>query len=394
MRTRMPDPTHQAEEARDGRNVMPNLGELLGEGAQQRVRSLDVHAEHVAPERADGARAREEEGEGPSYHGMPVLREPVWRWMIPAYFFTGGLAGASAVLAAAAQATGGRGTARLVARCRLVAAGGAAASAALLVADLGRPSRFLNMLRVFRPTSPMNMGTWILTPFGALSGMAALPAIFPRAPRAAHVAGLAAGYGAGLFGLPLVGYTGVLISDTAVPVWQATRNTLPILFAFSGAVSAGAMLQLWPPGGVGSEMGRRFGLGAKAAELLVSFALDAEAARAARRVARPLHRGRSGVLLQAARALVAASLATDLVAPRRRTLSGALALAGTLALRFGIMLAGRASARDPQAAFQMQRRGRGAADLARRRGSQAPSMPSLPGIDATGKESFDAGGSA
>jgi formate-dependent nitrite reductase membrane component NrfD len=394
---RMPDPTLDPEAPRDGRNVLPDVGALSGEGAGQRVRRLETHALHrELPEHPErGALRAEPEEEGPSYHGMPVLREPVWEWMIPAYFFAGGLAGSCAVLAAAARGAGGRGTARLVARCRLVAAGGALASAALLVADLGRPARFLNMLRVFRPTSPMNLGTWILAPFGALSGLAALPALLPGAPRAVRRAADAAAYGAGALGLPLVGYTGVLIANTAVPVWQATRHTLPVLFAFSGAVSAGGLLQLWPPGGAGGEMGRRFGVAAKGAELLLSLGLDAEAARSAPRVARPLHRGGSGALLQAARLLVAASLAADLLPGRRRrrALSGALALAGTLALRFGIFFAGRASARDPHATFQMQRRGRGAVEVARESAPSA-SMPSVPGVEATGKESFDAGGSA
>jgi formate-dependent nitrite reductase membrane component NrfD len=391
------DPTLEAERARDGRNVAAELGALLGEGAAQRVKAV-VTQDDARLRALDRERARDaEEAPGPSYYGMPVLREPVWKWMIPAYFFAGGLAGACAVLGAAAQAAGGRGTESLVRRCRLVAASGAAASAILLVADLGRPARFLAMLRVFRPTSPMNMGTWILTPFGALSGLAALPGLLPRPVRGLEAGARAATVGAGLLGLPLVGYTGVLVSNTAVPVWQATRNTLPILFAFSGAVSAGSLFEAWPPGGSGQAMARRLGVLSKAAELALSFALDAEASHAAPRVARPLRHGASGALLEAARVLVAASLAGSLWRRRRRRgrpvgrLAGALGLAGTLLFRFGIIAAGRASARDPHATFEMQRRGRGAAELARKEPDASGRMPTLPGVDATGKESFDAG---
>jgi formate-dependent nitrite reductase membrane component NrfD len=390
------DPTLEAERAHDGRNVAPELGALLGEGAGQRVRGVVPQDEARGPERG-GEREPSREatsGEGASYHGMPLLKEPVWKWMIPAYFFTGGLAGACAVLGATAQALGGRGTATLVRRCRLVAAGGAAASAALLVADLGRPARFLHMLRVFRPTSPMNMGTWILTPFGGLSGLAALPAVLPRAPRALARSADVAWLGAGALGLPLVGYTGVLVANTAVPVWQATKNTLPVLFAFSGAVSAGALFEMWPPGGAGEAMARRLSILSKGAELALSFALESEAAAAAPRVARPLHRGASGALLGAARLLVAASFAGELWSGRRRRrrrgapgrLSGALGLVGTLLLRFGIMAAGRASARDPHASFEMQRRGHGAGEDARKQVAASRRMPSLPGVDATGKE--------
>ncbi len=413
MRNDTADPTFEAERRRDGRNVAPDLGGLSGEGSLQRVREPGREARELTREEP----AREgEAAEGRSYYGLPVLKEPVWKWMIPGYFFAGGLAGACAVLGAAAQIAAGGGTEGLVRRCRVVATAGAAASAALLIADLGRPARFVYMLRVFRPTSPMNMGTWILSGFGGLAGVSVLPAVLPRSPRALARAADLAGVGAGLLGLPLVGYTGVLVANTAVPVWQGTRNTLPILFAFSGAVSAGALFQLWPPRDpsplrgralfsrarpgerrAGAEVALRFGRLAKAAELAVSFSLDREAASHAPRVARPLHRGVSGAMLQAARGLVAASLVLDLLPGRRRgrpagargAIAGALALAGTLLLRFGVVAAGRASARDPHATFEMQRRGRGGAEEARKQG--VARMPSLPGVDATGKESFHAG---
>lgn len=387
------DALDTALERRDGRDVDPRLGTLLGEGALQRVRApadRDAARRHPLELEADEA---PEGAEGPTYHGLPVLREPVWRWEIPAYFFVGGLAGASAVLGATVQAAGGRGCAVLVRRTRLVAAGGAAASAVLLVRDLGRPARFLHMLRVFRPTSPMNMGTWILSAFGACATLAALPHAVPAA-RALRPAARAATYGAGLLGLPLVGYTGVLLANTAVPVWQQTRNTLPILFAFSGAVSAGAVFDLWSTPAAGGEMAHRFGLVAKGAELALSNALHREAG-VVPRVERALRRGRGGALLAAARRLLLASAALDLLPGRRwrrarRAASGALALAGTIAVRFGVVAAGRYSARDPQATFEQQRAGRGAFEVAR--DQEAPAaMPSVPGVDATGKESVEHG---
>ncbi len=143
-------------------------------------------------------------------------------------------------------------------------------------------------------------------------------------------------------------------------------------------------------------MALRFGRVAKAAELAVSFALDREAAGHAPRVARPLHRGVSGAMLQAARGLVAASLVLDLLPRRRRStrrtltaVSGALAMAGTLLLRFGVVQAGRASARDPHATFEMQRRGRGGREEAKKQG--VAQMPTVAGVEATGKESSVAG---
>jgi formate-dependent nitrite reductase membrane component NrfD len=320
-----------------------------------------------------------------------VLKEPVWKWMIPGYFFTGGLAGAAAVLAATEQLAGPRGSRPLIERCRVVAAGGAAVSAGLLIADLGRPERFLNMLRVFRPTSPMNMGTWILSAFGALSAVSAAPAVLGGTRALRRVAD-GAGLLAGAVGLPLVGYTGVLLSNTAVPVWQETRDTLPILFAFSGAVSAGALVEAFPPGGRGQEAARRFGLVAKGAEIALSHALHREAGRVPR-VERPLSRGASGAMLRAARGLLAASALLEFV-PRRprvlRRVAGLLALGGTLLVRFGIYQAGRVSARDPHATFELQRTGRGAAEIITKHPTAAR-MPSLPAVDAAGEESVDHG---
>lgn len=393
-RTLPEDPTLAVERSRDGRNIDPEVGTLLGEGSQQRVEELRAHP--APPERALPA----DEREGPTYHGLPVLKEHVWTWEIPAYFFVGGLAGACGVLGAAAQAAGGPRMEPLVRRCRMVAAGGAAASAALLIDDLGRPSRFLNMLRVFRPTSPMNMGTWVLSGFGAFSTFAAASSLLPL-PRPLRALGDAGGLGAGMLGLPLVGYTGVLLANTAVPVWQGTRRSLPVLFAFSGAASAGALLEVWPPAGPGAAVARRLGVLSSAAELVFSLATEAEAALVPR-VARPLRRGASGALFRAGQVLAAASLGAALQAPRGvsrllrpgrksrlHVVSGVLGLLGTLAIRFGIVAAGRASARDPLATFRQQRMGMGAREVLPERGE--PRMPTLPGVEPTGKETTQHG---
>ena len=375
---------------RDGRNVDPEIGLLRGEGSLQRVRRpYPRRALEELEVRPAGAI---EAGEGPSYYGVPVLKEPVWKWMIPTYFFAGGLAGAAAVLGATEQLAGAGGSRPLIERCRVVALGGAGASAALLLADLGRPLRFLNLLRVFRPTSPMNMGAWLLSAFGALSAAAAAPALLPL-PRWVRPLSDAAALGAGLAGLPLVGYTGVLLSNTAVPVWQETRNTLPILFAFSGAVSAGGFLEAFPPAGRGRDSARRFGLVAKGAELALSRALHREAAARVPRVERPLSHGLSGAILSGARTLLTASIALEFLPGRARLMrrvSGILALAGTLALRFGIYQAGRVSARDPHATFELQRAGRGAAEVVREHGVPAR-MPGLPGVEKTGQETVEHG---
>ncbi|HEY2237034.1 MAG TPA: NrfD/PsrC family molybdoenzyme membrane anchor subunit, partial [Candidatus Angelobacter sp.] len=105
------------------------------------------------------------------YYGVPLLKEPQWKPEVPLYFFVGGAAGASAVIANMAGWLGD--DRELVRSARWMAAGGGALSSALLIKDLGKPSRFLNMLRVFKPQSPMSMGAWTLSAFSSFSGAAA-----------------------------------------------------------------------------------------------------------------------------------------------------------------------------------------------------------------------------
>ncbi|WNZ65785.1 polysulfide reductase NrfD [Myxococcus sp. MxC21-1] len=143
----------------DGRNVDPALGVLAGEGAQQRVETL---------ERTPGLHpSLPETPESPSYYGLPVIKEPVWIAAVPMYLYVGGVAGATSVLGLAVELTGGRRLQRLARRCVWVGTVGDMVSAGLLIYDLGRPARFLNMLRVFRPTSPMSIGSWVLAGSGA-----------------------------------------------------------------------------------------------------------------------------------------------------------------------------------------------------------------------------------
>jgi formate-dependent nitrite reductase membrane component NrfD len=347
----------------DGRNIDPEIGALMGEGALQRVRDVNApphgEASWIGPPPSDVP-----DTPVPTYYGVPALKEPVWKWYISAYFYAGGVAGACAALGAAAERMDGREMEALSRRCRLIAAGGAVASAGLLIADLGRPARFLDMLRVLRPSSPMNVGTWILSAFGACAGLAALPVLLPVPRIVRRVAG-AASIGAGLLGLPLTAYTGVLLAGTAVPLWQGARRALPILFACSAAASASSVLDLLPTRGRASVAVHRFGAVAKAAEVALTVALERQVA-AAPRVALPLRSGATGALWRAAQGLFAASAVTSLVPGghrRLRAFGGLLGTAGAVALRFALLHAGRRSARDPRATFEQQRAGRGAREV-------------------------------
>jgi formate-dependent nitrite reductase membrane component NrfD len=286
----------------------------------------------------------------------------VWIWAVPAYFFSGGTAGAAALLGAVAQLDDGPELRPLVRRCRWVGAVAGAVGTGLLIHDLGRPERFLNMLRVFRPTSPMSVGSWVLAAEGpATAASAVLSGATGSLGRIGDVAGLAAG----ALGVPQAGYTAVLVSNTAIPVWQATRRSLPALFMASAAAGAASVLDLFPMSAREARVVRRFGTFGRVAELVAGLAVERDADRV-ERVGRPFHEGLSGSLWKAAKALTATSLALSLAAGKSRggrTAAGLLGIAGSIAVRFAVFHSGKASARDPRATFHQQRAGHGGAEV-------------------------------
>ena len=178
------------------------------------------------------------------YYGKPLLKPPAWTFEVPLYFFTGGAAGAAAIIAAAAQMTGA--ASRLIRDARYLAAIGGTVSPALLIADLGMPSRFLNMLRVFKIQSPMSVGSWTLFVFSSSSAAAAFLSAAGRSDRARPVRAIASmsNFLSLISGASLASYTGVLIGATAIPVWSANVRMLPLHFAASGMGTAAAMLEL------------------------------------------------------------------------------------------------------------------------------------------------------
>jgi formate-dependent nitrite reductase membrane component NrfD len=278
-----------------------------------------------------------------TYYDVPVLKAPVWKWFIPAYFVAGGIAGASSTLGAAARDLPG-----LRRRCRRLSLVALSVGTAALIADLGRPSRFANMLRVFRPTSPMSMGSWLLAAYGPAAGAAA---VLPD--KIADPAGIVAG----IAGLPLTGYTGVLTAATAVPAWQEAGRSLPVLFTASGIAGAASLLALGDQNDQEAAVLRRFGIAGKVGELAASAALEREVG-AVPAVARPYKEGRSALLWRLAHGCTTISLLLSLPRKRarRREQAGALAgIAGSFLVKVAVMEAGKASADDPRATFHLQR---------------------------------------
>jgi hypothetical protein len=271
----------------------------------------------------------------------------VWEPEIPVYFFTGGLGGASAVLGMIARLTGNEILAR---RVTFIEAGAEVISPLLLTADLGRPERFLNMLRVFKVTSPMSVGSWVMT-FSALTSAGAGVLEFLEMAKPVKL-GLEAV--SALLGPAMAVYTSVLIANTAVPVWHDARHTLPPLFAASSAVSAGAAaVMVVPPRQAGPA--RRLAIAGTAATIAIGQTMEAQLGM----VGEPYKKGLPGMLNRAAKILTAAGAATLAVRGRRSrgaaAAGGALLLAGEMSLRWAVFKAGDASARDPKYTVLPQR---------------------------------------
>lgn len=358
---------HDVTAAHEHRHVDRERAELGGEAADQRAGDSDdtFPAPREGPEHRPADRAVVGDDGGTTYYDQPLIKTPIWIWSVPAYFYTGGVAAGAAIVGAAAQLAGRERYAGLIRGARWLATGGTGIGTVLLVIDLGRPSRFLNMLRVFRPSSAMSVGSWTLAAASTAAGASAtLPLTGTRAGR---VLGDVAGLGAGALAPVLGTYTAVLVSDTAVPVWQATRRSLPRYFAGSALTAATAALDLLPLDGHEHTVTRRIGTVAKAGELVAAQQVKRDADEV-ERVGRPLHQGLGGALWRTAEVATAASLAISLapVPPRwrrrRRIASAVLATAGSIAGRFAVFHAGKLSSRDPRASFDQQRAGHGAAE--------------------------------
>ncbi len=300
-------------------------------------------------------------GGGPGYYGQPVVKPPVWTWQVPFYFFFGGIAGMSAVIASGAvifhhvdpSLATNVGVAR--AAMWLAAIAGAILSPVLLIMDLGRPHLFLNMLRVFKPQSAMSMGAWILSAFGAC----AVPGLIALELHAYHIfpgtldqlLRIAAGlfiFGSAIFGTLLATYTGVLIGATAIPAWFLHRSLLPIHFGTAGLGSAAGLLEL-----LGHRIAALNALGYYAAviesALLIWLSIDKHGA-----ADRAIHEHSSGWLIRIGEVLNG-PLALVLRFFGLVPFAAISFLIGALVSRFGWIAVGKVSGTDPESVFAAER---------------------------------------
>ncbi|HEY6961344.1 MAG TPA: NrfD/PsrC family molybdoenzyme membrane anchor subunit [Gaiellaceae bacterium] len=274
------------------------------------------------------------------YYGRNIVKEPTWSPEIPVYFFTGGLAGASAVLHGIARLSGNHTLAR---RSMAIGAVADVLNPMLLIKDLGRPERFLHMLRMFKVTSPMSVGSWILF---AQSGSAITASLLEWLDvlKPLKVAGEVVSFVAGP---PLATYTGALVANTAIPVWSEARDELPWLFASSAAASAGAAAAVFTPTEAAGPA-RRTAIAGVVAELGLTQVME----RKLGFVGEVYKQGEAGKFNKITKACTIAGAGVLALGGRKSRAAavagGALVLAGEMALRWSVFKAGFQSARDPR----------------------------------------------
>jgi hypothetical protein len=291
-----------------------------------------------------------------SYYGRAVLKRPVWRERdIAGYLFFGGLSAGSALLGAGGDVTGRPALRR---SGRLAAVGSLTVSTGFLIHDLGRPSRFLNMLRVFKPTSPMSVGSWLLSGFGLPAGVAAgaeLTGLVPKPLRGlVNAVSRPAGVAAASLAPAIAAYTAVLLADTAVPTWREAYPELPFVFVGSAAAASGGLAMMLVPLDQASPA-RRMAVAGAAVDLAAAQKMGDRLGL----VGEPLRTGHSGQLLKLAKGLtIGGAVVTATLGRRSRwasVIGGAALVAGSVFTRFGIFSAGVVSAEDPKYVVRPQR---------------------------------------
>jgi formate-dependent nitrite reductase membrane component NrfD len=283
----------------------------------------------------------------------PIMHPAVWTWEVPLYFWFGGIASGSSFVAVAADAVGDERTAMIARRVTL---GAALPCAPLLVMDLGRPERFLHMMRIFKPRSPMSMGAWCLAAFSTTAGTAVTADLLGRRSIARALTGVTAA-----LGTYLGSYTGVLLASTAVPVWARSRLILPPIFVCTAAATGAAANRL-ALAATGTQVGHpaRTALGtvetgAMATELLLSTVNEHRLGR----FGEALEEGGPGRRFTFAKWAVRVGLALRFArrrgGPWTHHVASILYLLGGLSFRFAWVEAGRASAGDDEAVARAAR---------------------------------------
>ncbi len=329
----------------------------------------------IETEPQDSGRSTED-GTRDSYYGVPPIHKAHWEWLITTYYFLGGIAGASYAVAGIARLVGGEENKEITRAGQYISLAALLPSPVLLILDLGRPERFYRMLRIFKLRSPMSVGSWLLAAFGGFSFLSAAiqAAEDGLLGRENPPVGLLRALPArliGTLGIPLgfgvSGYTGVLVSATAVPLWTKNALMMGPLFVTSSISNATAAIALALSTSKNTRTGAFERLERLDSVVLLTELgmLEAHRRRLGPIIARPLVEGRTGglyrygvlglgilapLLLQGKSVALGKQPSRPLVA-----LASLLVLGGGYTFRYVINQAGRLSADDPASTFELAR---------------------------------------
>lgn len=302
---------------------------------------------------------------GETYYDKPALNPSHYRQLVATYLFLGGIAGASQIIAAVADLCGPETNDAVVRAGRYLALGGGLAGPAFLVADLHTPERWYNMMRIFRRTSPMSIGSWTLAAFGTISALtAALQFMADRSRRsfyrsAARIVALPAAAA----GSVVATYTGTLLGATSTPLWASVSRWLPALFGISAAATSSAAISLLAPApGAPAHTSRpleKLALLAAGAELVVTSGIEREWKRKEltgvlqqQPIATAYRAGYKGLAIAAPLIVHGLSALMNKRSRRWSIAASAAALAGGYLLRSVLLKAGRESAKNPRDYFR------------------------------------------
>lgn len=298
-----------------------------------------------------------------TYYGFPVIKQAHWGWLVVAYFFFGGLASGGFIISTIAQLVSND---RSIVRAgRYLSMGALIPSPVLLILDLGRPERFLNMFRIIKLSSPLSLGSWALAGMGIFASAATAlqllsdlthDEILPGVQRAAGILGLP-------FALFVSGYTGVLLAVTNVPVWARNTTLLGPTFVASAFSTSFASLSLL----LGLGKGERPQTAQRVARM-EAICLTTELTLLLAGVARLGKLGRPLTARPLGAIFWPFTVGTGLLLPLilqltgpaqgksgsrlRRTITALLVLSGGVQLRALMIFAGRISANRPEDYFE------------------------------------------
>lgn len=293
----------------------------------------------------------------PSYGGRPALKPSIYGFLVALYIFVGGIAGSAQIITTLLDLAGPAGISFVIMTGRILAFAGAVAGGILLIVELHTPQRFYNMLRIFRPTSPMSIGSYVLTSFGFFSLLALAGQLLDWRWLA-----VSCGVAASVIGILMACYPAALLSATSTPLWSAAPRLLAIRFGAASMASGAAILcltALW----AGPPRLAAVLAAAAAASLLAQLTAWLLAERVYKRAGvNTALRGRLGVLHTGAELLGGAALVLFLlivVFPAATTpllfAASLCVLVGGLTMRDAVLRTGNESARDPADYFRLAR---------------------------------------